>query len=92
MLTEEKYKEFVRRSEEDKYFLTPAEKKEMRSYLDNCNATRPHYKGGGLMQLVARGPTCWNGGLQHRLHWKDGKLQWKYGGGKKCWCCDSNHR
>ena len=35
MLTEEEYKEFVRRSQEDNYFLTPAEKKKMMGYLDN---------------------------------------------------------
>jgi len=92
MLTEEEYKKFIRRSQEDNYFLTSDEKKRMRSYLDHHNAIRhPSTFGGGLMQLVARGPTCWNGDLQHKLYWKDGSLQWKDENGKKCWYCDLKH-
>ena len=88
MLTEEKYKEFVRRSQEDEYSLTSDEKKQMVRYLNYYNEKNTPLKyngyGGGLIQIVARGPGCWSGGLWHRLHWKDE-------GSKKCWWCDSNH-
>lgn len=84
MFTDTEFKNLKKKSMEEDYFLTSDEKLNMIKYIDNVNKLRPNpFKGGGLMQIVAFGPSCWNGGGRH--------IKFKHQGGKKCWCCNYYH-
>ena len=84
MFSSNKFKEYEKKSMENEYFLTNVEKRKMIKYIDFYNKTHPNpCKGGGLLQLVAFGPSCWSGGGYH--------IKFKHEGGKKCWFCNYYH-
>ena len=82
MLTKEEFEEFKKKSMEDDYILTPKEKSKMVKFIDHINEIVPKLRDRGIMQIVAFGPTCWNGGYNNKL---------KRGGRKKCWYCNYYH-
>jgi hypothetical protein len=82
MLTEIQYQEYCRKSREDNYFLKEDEKEKIEEYLNFISSKIKKTNKGGILDIIAYGPRCWNGGNFRKS---------KEEGGKKCWSCNYYH-
>ena len=86
MLTTYEFEEYIRKSMQEEYYFSSAEKMQMIGHIDFYNKQNPNTferERGAIFQLIAFGPVCWNGGAHH--------IKYKRQGGKKCWYCDYYH-